>query len=323
MKSKKIVTLPKKLKINSAYDIISKLNFIFSLTNKNKSDFILNLVKIREVDIFGILVLYKFIEYSVIKKCFEDPELNNPDDSPINTYIKQFGFYDLINANIKKGKMSNIFDLTKLKIEETETFVVAPEILIRKDVKTKKEFDKNFQKALNKFYGTDKTTFIESILLCAVEISSNFYNHAVNDTQTLILAKGTKSFIEIACADNADGIINSLKLCVKYSNKKDLDLMKIVTNRGVTSKPDSDHMGYGLWLVKEIVKKYNGILEIYSSGTNFSLKFGNTKVKPCPYWKGSIIYLKLPVESGIEIGDILSKNRQKHNFAIKVNFSNS
>ncbi len=316
---KKILTLPKKLTANSLHEIINKSNFVFELRNKESSDFLLNVENIKEVDIIGMLLLYKFIEFSAEKRCFDNPKINNRDDVSINKFIKEYGFGELIKTYINSKDL--IKALKNLKIEKTDTFLIAPQALIRESSKSKTNFDITFEKELKSFYKNESTILIESVLFCAVEISSNFYKHAITDTKSIILARGTKSFIEIACADTGDGIISTLRLLEKYQNVTDLKLIKKAFDKGITSKPNSDHMGYGLWLVKEIVKRSNGILLVYSSKTNFSVKFGKEKVMNSPYWGGTIVYLKLHINNiGIDIGGILKESRKKDDLSIKINF---
>ncbi|MBP93838.1 MAG: hypothetical protein CMC55_06960 [Flavobacteriaceae bacterium] len=315
------ITLPKRLTYNSLYEIIRKFNFIFKIKDRGKPGYVLDLSKVLEVDIVGMLILYKFIEFAAENKCFELPTILYEDDSPIHNHIEVYGFEELINTHIRNDARSNTV-LNNLSIRNPTGFFIAPQALIRNNAQTKKKFDIEFKNELDKLYGHNATTFIESILICAVEISSNFYNHAIDDTKSIILARGSKNFIEIACADTAKGLINTLKQLEKYNNIKDLSLMKKAFEPEVTSKPSSNHMGYGLWLIKEIIRKYDGILDVYSSEMNFSIKHGREKIKKSPNWNGSIIYLKLPVVlSGIDIGDILRARRTKKETSLKINFS--
>ncbi|AUC15313.1 hypothetical protein BTO06_09240 [Tenacibaculum sp. SZ-18] len=71
--SSKLITLPKRLTINYLNEFIQSLNFVFDLIDERKPRFFLNFEKVEKVDIVGVLVLYKFIEFSVEKKCFYNP----------------------------------------------------------------------------------------------------------------------------------------------------------------------------------------------------------------------------------------------------------
>lgn len=315
------ILLPKRLTHNFLYEIIRKFNFVFKLKGKGKSNFILNLSKVKEVDIIGMLTLYKFIEFSAENHCFNSPTIFFDDEDPIHKHINDYGFEKLINTHVRNDATQNKL-LIDLSIKNPNGFFIAPQALLRGRFQSKKKFDVGFKNELDKLYGNESKSFIESILTCAVEISSNFYNHAVDDTKSIILARGSKNFIEIACADTAIGLINTLKKLEKYSKTENKALMKKAFEQEVTSKPNSNHMGYGLWLIKEIVKKYDGILDVYSSEMNFSIKYGKEQIKTAPHWKGTIIYLKLPVIlTGIDIGDILRAKRTKTSLPIKINFS--
>ena len=63
--------------------------------------------------------------------------------------------------------------------------------------------------------------------------------------------------------------------------------------RGVTSKPNSNHMGFGLWLVNELITLNNGRLHLYSQGHYYFNDFGKIKKGLCAFWPGTIIYLNI------------------------------
>ena len=315
------LTLPKRLVINSLFDIISRVNFIFNLDEKKEPDFFLNVSKVKSVDIIGILILYKFIEYAVVKSCFSNPMTNyNHKSHKIDQFVKHYGFEEYFNAYIKKKDLNKA--LNKLDIETKEGFIIAPQVLTRGNIQSKKNFDIKFKKELLSFYGLELNNFIQAILQCAVEISSNFYSHAKSDTKSIILAKGSKGSVEIACADTGDGLLETLKDIDKYSNTPSKKLIVEAFKKNVTSKPNSNHMGYGLWFLKEIIKRYNGYLDIYSSKTNYSCKFGRERVIDSPNWKGTIVYINIPVKNGIDIADIIKENRQDIGFKPLINFKN-
>ena len=62
---------------------------------------------------------------------------------------------------------------------------------------------------IQEFYGN--TYQAHTIAFCIAELFSNFWSHATQDSGTVMVAKGNKSFIEICFADTGEGIINSLK----------------------------------------------------------------------------------------------------------------
>lgn len=313
--------LPKRLVVNSIKDTIKKVNFVFDLEKKRAPGFFLSLEDVEKVDILGILIFYKFIEFSVEKSCFENPKTNYNDTSlKIRDYAKQYGFDEYITSYIKKKDLDKA--LKKLEIETGDGFLIAPQVLVRGNVQTKKNFDVDFMRELIKFYGVDLKQFIQAILQCAVEISSNFYNHAKKDTQSIILARGSAGYVEIACADTGDGLLETLRELEKYKNIEDKKLIKKAFDKNITSKPGTTHMGYGLWFLKEIVKRFDGYFEVYSSNINYSSKFGKERVVKSPYWKGTIVYLKISVKDGIEIADIIRNNRPDIDFIPKINFKN-
>lgn len=314
-----IVFVSKKLTLNFFNSIINDFNFVFNIEQKQVKDFHLDLSNIEEVDLAGMLLLFKFIEYSVTKKCFLSPNLYGGDEGQIAEATTSYGFDKLFKDYIKNP--DNDTELKKLKIIEKDSFLIAPHALLRGKHKTKKDFDRNIEKALNDFYGIQSTSLVSTILNCAAEISSNFYNHAENDSKTIILAKGTKNHFEIACIDTSEGIPSTLKSLEKYNNKLNSELLELALQREVTSKPDSSHMGYGLWVIKEVVKMYDGLLDVYTENVRYRLKYKNEKISKCPYWKGTFVYLKIPIKYGLDIATILKEKRKVNYLDIKINFN--
>lgn len=316
------VSLPKNLKLNFITSIINDINFIFYLDGKEENEFILDLKQINKVDIVGIIVLFKFIEYSVSKKCFKNPLIEGQNERAIAEAIKFYGFDNLLKDYVKERNVEK--SLLSLEIKEKDSFLVAPQALIRNSPQSKNNFDKRVKIELEKFYNINAGNSIETILQCTAEISSNFFNHAEKDTKSIILAKGNKDYFEIVSSDTSEGILNTLRRNVKYKNYNDYDLLNKAFEKEVTCKPDSNHMGFGLWLLSEVTKEYNGILEVLTDNLRFTIKSGKTKVSQIPFWKGTIVYLKIPILiNGINIGKILIKNREDLGIKININFRNN
>ena len=151
MTSNQHLSLPKRLVINSLFDIISRVNFVFDLNEKKESDFFLNVEKVKNVDIIGILILYKFIEYAVVKNCFNNPVTNyNHQSYKINQFVKLFGFEEYFNAYIKKKDLNKA--LNNLDIETSDGFIIAPQVLAKGKIQSKKNFDIKFKKELLSFW---------------------------------------------------------------------------------------------------------------------------------------------------------------------------
>jgi hypothetical protein len=314
------VILPKRLSLNFITSIINNFNFIFHLENKKDGMCILRLDNIEKVDLVGIIILFKFIEYSVTKECFENPKIVGHKTGVIAHAIEFYGFKNLLKDYISEKDIEK--SLLKLQVAEKDSFLVAPQALIRDRPKTKTDFDRKLEVELKKFYGSDASQLINTILQCSAEISSNFFNHAVEDTKSIILARGNKKFYEIVSADTGDGILNTLRQNEEYDSYSDSQLVLKSMDKEVTCKPNSNHMGFGLWLIKEVTRESDGILEILSGDVRITVKDGQIKRNDIPKWKGTIVYLKIPVEqNGISIANILRKNRQNLDLEININFA--
>jgi len=71
--------------------------------------------------------------------------------------------------------------------------------------------------------------------------------------------------------------------------------------------------------LNEIATRTGGRLHIYSEGAFYNNDFGKIKYKDCGYWKGTIIYLSLPLSKPITLSDIedCEKGELKE---IKINY---
>jgi hypothetical protein len=67
--------------------------------------------------------------------------------------------------------------------------------------------------------------------------------------------------------------------------------------KGVTSKKNSGHMGYGLWLIDEFAEASNGDFAVCSEGGYFYRRGKRIKKGECGNWKGTIVYVRIPLNN--------------------------
>lgn len=307
------IQAPKRLTKNYVIEFLRKFEHTFFWNNKLVPNFQIDLSKIKEIDILGLLIIYKYIDYTHSNSCFKKPNLLV--DEYIDNTWKKYDFEDLINAYISNKDTSEI-ELKKLKIKSEERFIIAPQALLRHSNYTKESLQKEFIPKIEAYYSKN-TKKSDLIFSCFSEVLLNFWEHAVDDTKSIIVADGNKDKIEIACADTGNGIYNNLRRCIDEKVKNDKILVQSV-KRGVTSKPDTNHMGYGLWIINELVNLNKGKLHLYSQGYFFFNNHGKINYGKCPYWPGSIIYINLDLKSAKSIADL---NLLLTN-SLKINFKN-
>lgn len=302
---------PKRLTKNSILDFIKKLEHTFNWKNRLVPDVHINLSNINEVDILGLLIIYKYIDYTYVSYCFKKPNL------VVDKYIEEtwetFAFTDLMNAYIS-NKIESDKPFKKLKITFDERFIIAPQALLRNSDFTKQNLQNEFIPKIESYYSKNSKK-TDLIFCCFSEILLNFWEHAVDDTKSIIIADGNNYKIEIACADTGSGIFSNLR-SILDKKIKDSEILLNSVKKGVTSKPNTHHMGYGLWLVNELVKLNNGKFHLYSQGYYFFNNFGKISFGKCAYWPGSIIYVNLDLKNAKSIADLelLTKNNLKINF---------
>ena len=123
----KIIRMPKTLIVNSINQVLSEFKDVFDYENQRRTGYVLDLSKIKKINVLGMLVVYKIIEYSVEKKCFLNPEIHYED--LIEDKWAEFEFLPLINSYIREVDSSQKFK--NLKIQLTDKFILAPQPLLR------------------------------------------------------------------------------------------------------------------------------------------------------------------------------------------------
>lgn len=312
--NRKIVA-PKHFTAASLISFINECEEIFRLVNKKEKGFLLDLSKVSQTSMLTILVIYKLIEFTFVNKCFEKPALSY--DNPIREAFKKFGFSDLILTYMADRKAAEE-EYKKLKVSVGESFIIAPQALLRNDKYSMQSLNKNYLPQIEKYY-QQSPKVVSMIFLVFSEILLNFWEHAVEDTKSIIVASGNKQNIEIACADTGEGIVSTLGRSLSSHTLAPVSILLKAIEKGVTSKQMSNHMGYGLWILDEITSKTKGRMHLYSQGAYYYNEFGKKRQGKCGYWQGTIIYLSLPLIRPCTLCDIeLEKKGEKNN--IKINW---
>lgn len=301
------IVAPKHFRANSIINFITDCQDIYRLANKKEKGFLLDLGKVKECTMIGVLLVYKIIEFSIKNNCFNTPMYLM--DNPFKEAMEKYGFTKLILTYLADKEVAEK-EFANLKISVSDNFIIAPQALLRNDKYSSELLNKKYLPQIEKYYSfNDKA--VTMIFLCFSEILLNFWEHAVDDTQSIIVANGNKSNIEIACVDNGKGILTTLKLAGK-EQKDNLKTLMSAVEKGVTSKDLSNHMGYGLWIIDQIAEKTNGRFHLYSEGYYYLKEFGKVKSGKCGHWQGSIVYLSIPLKRPVTLTDIEPTNNNNN-----------
>ncbi|WP_242929174.1 hypothetical protein [Pontibacter vulgaris] len=324
----KKITPPKYFTVTSIINFINDSDKVFSLAGKKAKGFKLELSRIKSASLLGVLVVYKFIEYTSKSGCFLNPRISIND--VMEKEFEKYGFANLINAFIKgrdkddKEIKSNEEDLNekereykRLKVSIGDNFIIAPQALLRHDQYSKDKLNKEYLPQIQRYYRYDER-IVKMIFLVFSEVLLNFWEHAVEDSNSVIVANGNKQFIEIACADSGNGIVDTLKSVLTNQTSDPEVILQEAVKRGVTSKKNTNHMGYGLWILNEIVTRCGGRMHIYSQGGYYYNNEGKKRSGKCGYWQGSIVYIALPLHKPITLADILAEDINKMD--LKINW---
>lgn len=294
-----IYQIPKILKVNDVPSFLAKIENIFTMQNKMEPDVVIDFSKVNKLSIISLLIIYKLIDYTYSHYCFKKPNIIT------NPYLEdqwtRYGFISLIQSYLSNKDISEYYHKT-LKIHIEDSFFIAPQSLLREDNK-RQILNKQFYPKINNYYSYSEKT-VSMICQCLSEIFLNFWAHAIDDKKSILIAKGNKNIIEIACADTGNGIISTLGKTLRDENLTKEEIMLRAIKKGVTSKKMTNHMGYGLWVLDEIATITKGRFHLYSQGVYYYNNSGKKKCGKCGYWQGTIVYLQLPLLNPKTLVDI-------------------
>ncbi len=294
-----IILLPKRLNKNYISELIGKTNFIYSLEGANKPDYHFVIREILDMDLLGVLIVYKILEYSYKQGCFRKPTFNcipKEVNKKFQQNIKKYGFGELISECFDNSEEA----YKNLKTETIDGFLVAPMALSNNAQEAEHLVNATIREVKRYFRQENKQNALDACIMISEvlsELFGNFYAHANDKTNSIIVVRGNSHIIQITCADSGLGITETLRDVEKYKTKDEGYILEHALRKGVTSKPGTNHMGHGLWLINEIVNKNQGTLFIYTQSICYYTKYKKPIV--VPRWKGTIVDIILNIDNPI------------------------
>lgn len=289
----KVFKTPTKFTYPNVKHFLSEVGEIFTLKDKKISNVLFDVSNIQKIDLLGQLLLYKFVEYSIVNNCFDKPRTNLANHKYLKKELEKTGFIKLVEAFMRQRISDEGY--SALTYKTPDRFFIAP-MKLQRGV-GKESVEMQYSQQICEFYkDSSRAQFVA--LQSMGEVASNFIEHAVNDTTSVLVASGDHKRFEIACVDTGDGIISTLKKHLLMSANTQLtpyDVLQKAISKGITSKKNSNHMGYGLWLLNQMVSASSGELCIYSEGAYLVNHNGKIKKGLCSSWKGTIVYASLPI----------------------------
>ena len=275
---------------------------------------------IRSISLLGKMMIYKTVSYIANNNIAEQGSITLPKD--LADSLDRNGFKTLIEAYISGGEHTAAYKKIK-QTSEKKSFLL-PEKLLRESFDSKQMT--RLLKAIEKIYADFNNEKAFSVISsCICELLSNFWAHATQESETLFAAEGNDQFFNAVIADNAIGIVSNLKMAYpEFEKLSSGEVLLKAIEREVSSKrkllADTGHMGYGLYIVAELVKLNDGNLEIWSEGGRITYKSGKFYSESCGYWKGTIIEVKLNLHKPKSIGyiDALVNDPQLKDVPLKL-----
>lgn len=309
------IRIPPKCVVDEILSFLKSVEVIFNWKNEKKPNVLFNLSEVRDIDMLGLLLNYKIIEFCVENRCITDSEIKT--NEYVNNKLSEFKIQELLNSYLENKRA----DYTNLDFFQGKRLFIAPFPLLRENEYTKSKIKESYFPKIEEYYSgcKNKENIASMIFQCFSEILLNFWEHAVNDTKSIIIANGNTDFIEIACVDTGNGIISTLGPTLDHHLTKGEILLKSL-EMGVTSKKDTDHMGCGLWIINSITSLAKGRLILISEDQYVKNDFGKISNGECPYWGGTIIYVFLSLTSPKSLLDILPEDEYRNLNNLNINF---
>ena len=316
--AKKKYCMPKNLSVSSAKQFLDEVESIFTLVNARVEGVELDTSQTEKADIFGQLLLYKFIEFTIHKACFRGPSTNLKNNAKLKDLLDRSGFLPFVNEfmNKRTNQLKNeVPDKYKLEWKEADNLYIAPIVLSLNNNYSEKE--EQIRHKIRDYYNYD-STIVGTIMSCISEVGSNFLEHAEDSTNSVLVARGNNDYFELACADTGVGVLTSLRSVIKERLQKH-ELLRKALDHGVTSKPGTNHQGAGLWLISQYVSFSNGEMYVFSEGALCHQKKNNIKMGQSGFWKGTIIYIRLSLinKEAIAAGKAALSRKYNH---VKISF---
>jgi hypothetical protein len=312
------LTLPNHFNHNHIEDFLKKFETVFHRKNKAEGAFNLGCMNVSKFSIVGLLLIYKLMEFIIANKCYSDPNVITDENDEFQKAIAKYRFKDLFEPIIKNQGPYKIQEYLDPFLVGTN-LIIAPQPLLRNNKKSTEALRHRYSGDIENFYRANKIESTELILLCTSEIALNFLKHAVEDTYSVLVAEGNLSKIEISCADTGNGIISTLRQSSELFNSySDEEVLAASVKKNVTSKPGTNHMGRGLYLIDRIATLTHGFFYIFSEGAFYKNKNGKIAIGKCGYWKGTFIYINMPLQHSLSIDDVLADELSELN-KIKLN----
>lgn len=88
--------VPKSLDANNILDFLRMTEDVFKMKGQLIPNVMFDLSNVNRTNILGLLLIYKFVEYTSINDCFKNPLLQY--NNYVEEELKKYGFWELLQA---------------------------------------------------------------------------------------------------------------------------------------------------------------------------------------------------------------------------------
>lgn len=108
------IKIPRICTIGEIFKFLKAVEEIFSLENKFEPDVLFNMLEIEDIDLTGLLLNYKIIEFAVEHNCICKSKLSAND--LVEDKLMEYYFWDLLQAYIKEKRQTTRNLTLKLRV---------------------------------------------------------------------------------------------------------------------------------------------------------------------------------------------------------------
>jgi hypothetical protein len=138
---------------------------------------------------------------------------------------------------------------------------------------------------------------------CVWEVVDNISVHANSPIGGYVVAQyyPKNNLIEIVIVDTGCGIYASLTKNPRYSILSEENIIKNSIKKEHTS---GDGRGNGLYYTVEFIRENEGKFSLFSGNYKICLENGNVYTEKVPYWKGTLVHMKINSDSSPNMRNI-------------------
>lgn len=275
-------------KVRSIGDLLEQVSPIYALSIFNTAN--INIIMSARVEPEYLVIVVGIIRYLRVR---EVSFSIHPVNHESNTYPQRMNFYRHLGVDIDENfnrldPRNRFVEITK--IDGSNNIAIVNEIMrvIR----------------ANCFI---RSAILECLNYCFFEVVDNIDNHAMSliDGYTAVQYFPTRHELRLVLLDAGRGIHASLIENNAYAHLTPAQALEYCIRERVTN---GRGQGIGLYHTSRFIQENGGEMRIYSDHHQLLIMDNDISILPSPYWKGTLIYIKINTRGAVDQQRIFGTN---------------